>query len=93
MEWTREAIAELLRHGAIDKWASHVRAGRGVGNRPHLAMPLLVGPKPGKPGKFRLIHDFCLLSDLLRKWPFRMGNLNHNYPGQMHAHMHFFSSQ
>ena len=75
MEWARGAIAELLRHGAIDTWASHVQAGRGVGNRPHLVMPLLPEPKPGKLGKFRLIHDCRLLSGSMEKWPFCMGNL------------------
>ena len=33
MEWTREAIAEILRHGVIDTWANHAQAGQGVGSR------------------------------------------------------------
>ena len=38
-------------------------------------MLLLVEPRPGKPGKFRLIHECRLLNELLEKWPFRMDNL------------------
>ena len=33
MEWTREAIAEILRHGVIDTRANHAQAGQGVGSR------------------------------------------------------------
>ena len=42
---------------------------------PHLIMPLPVEPKPGKPGRFRLIHESQILNTLLKKWPFRMDNL------------------
>ena len=38
-------------------------------------MPLIVEPKPGRPGKFRLIHDCRHLNKLLDKWPFEMVNL------------------
>jgi hypothetical protein len=38
-------------------------------------MPLIVEPKPGRPGKFRLIHDCRHLNKLLDKWPFKMENL------------------
>ena len=38
-------------------------------------MPLIVEPKPGRPGKFRLIHDCRHLNKLLDKWPFQMENL------------------
>jgi hypothetical protein len=38
-------------------------------------MPLIVKPKPGRSGKFRLIHDCLHLSKLLDKWPFKIENL------------------
>ena len=38
-------------------------------------MPLIVEPKPGRPGRFRLIHDCRFLNVLLDKWPFTMESL------------------
>ena len=45
------------------------------GAGPRLVMPLIVEPKPGRPGKFRLIHDCRHLNKLLDKSPFKMENL------------------
>ena len=64
MDWARDAIAELHTHGAVSRWSDFVAEGKGLGARPWMAMPLIVEPKPGRPGKFRLIHD-CRWP----KWP------------------------
>ena len=61
--------------GAVSTWDDHVRAGHAEGGGPRLIMPLIVEPKPGRPGKFRLIHDCRHLNKLLEKLPFKMGNL------------------
>jgi hypothetical protein len=74
--WTRRAISELTEHGAVSTWAQHVASGLGQGARPHMIMSLLVEPKPGKPGKFRLIHDCRPLNVLLEKWAFKMEHLS-----------------
>ena len=52
-----------------------MRAGHAESASPRLVMPLIVEPKPGRPGKFRLIHDCRHLNKLLDKWPFKMENL------------------
>ena len=75
VEWAREAISELCNVGAVSTWDDHVRAGHAEGDEPRLIMPLIVEPKPGRPGKFRLIHDCRHLNNLLDKWPFKMENL------------------
>ena len=75
VEWAREAIGELCNVGAVSAWDDHVRAGYAEGDKPRLIMPLIVEPKPGRPGKFRLIHDCRHLNKLLDKWPFKMENL------------------
>jgi hypothetical protein len=74
-EWTRRAIHELVTHGAVSTWSEHVALGLGTGSRPHMIMSLLVAPKAGKPGKFRLIHDCRPLNALLEKWAFKMERL------------------
>ena len=74
-DWTREAIRELVTMGAVSTWAEHVRAGHATGDKPWLIMPLIVEPKPGRPGRFRLIHDCRFLNALLDKWPFTMESL------------------
>ena len=61
--------------GAVSAWDDHVRAGYAEGDKPRLIMPLIVEPKPGRPGKFRLIHDCRHLNKLLDKWPFKVENL------------------
>jgi hypothetical protein len=76
VEWARRAIQELAKHGAVSTWAEHVANGLGVGERPHMIMSLLVTPKSGKPGKFRLIHDCRPLNELLEKWAFKMERLS-----------------
>ena len=38
-------------------------------------MPLIVEPKPGRPGRCRLIHDCRFLNVLLDNWPFTMESL------------------
>ena len=75
-DWTRKAIAELNAVGAISTWIDHVRAGHATGDTPWLIMPLIVEPKPGRPGKFRLIHDCRHLNALLDKFPFKMESLD-----------------
>ena len=60
VEWAREAIGELCNVGAVSAWDDHVRAGYAEGDKPRLIMPLIVEPKPGRPGKFRLIHDAAI---------------------------------
>ena len=55
--WAREAVAELLTHGAVSRWTDFVAAGKGIGARPRMIMPPIAEPKPGRPGRFRLIHD------------------------------------
>ena len=40
-----------------------------------MVMPLIVAPKPGKPGKFRLIHDCRVLNRHLRRYGFEMERL------------------
>jgi len=74
-DWTRQAILELNKHGAVSTWADHKAKGLGTGARPHMIMSLLVSPKPGKPGKFRLIHDCRPLNLLLQKQAFKMERL------------------
>jgi hypothetical protein len=71
----REAINELCDVVAVSTWEDHVRAGHTESTSPGLVMPLIVEPKPGRPGKFRLIHDCRHLSKLLGKWPFKIDNL------------------
>ena len=61
--------------GAVSTWADHVCAGHATGDKPWLIMPLIVEPKPGRPGRFRLIHDCRFLNVLLDKWPFTMESL------------------
>ena len=73
--WAREAVAEMLTHGAVSRWTDCVAAGKGSGARPRIIMPLIVGPKPGRPGKFVLIHDCRVLNELLGKLPFKMKRL------------------
>ena len=75
VEWAREASGELCNVGAVSAWNDHVRAGYAAGDKPRLIMPLIVEPKPGRPGKFRLIHDCRHLNKLLDKRPFKMENL------------------
>jgi hypothetical protein len=75
MTWARDAIRELNVMGAVSTWDEHVAAGRGTGQGPQIVMPLIVEPKPGRPGKFRLIHDCRHLNQLLDKWPFQMESL------------------
>ena len=75
-EWARRAIQELTKHGAVSTWKEHVASGLGTGDRPHMVMALLVTPKSGKPGKFRLIHDCRPLNVLLEKWSFKMERLS-----------------
>jgi hypothetical protein len=60
---------------AVSTWEDHVRAGRAESASPRLVMPLIVEPKPGRSGKFRLIHDYLHLSKLLDKWPFKIEDL------------------
>jgi hypothetical protein len=72
VEWAREAISELCNVGAVSTWDDHVRAGHADGDEAHLIMPLIMEPKPGRPGKSRLIHDCRHLNKLLDKWPFKM---------------------
>ena len=48
-------------------------------------MPLIAEPKPGRPGKFRLIHDCRYLNQLLGKLPFQMESL-HDFVKQL-SHM------
>jgi hypothetical protein len=71
----REAINELYGVAAVSAWEDHVRAGRAESASPGLVMPLIVEPKPSRPGKFRFIHDCRHLSKLLGKWPFKIDNL------------------
>ena len=73
--WAREAVAELHTHGAVSRWTDFVAAGKGSGARPRMIMPLIVEPKPGRPDKFRLIHDCRVLNELLEKLPFKMERL------------------
>jgi hypothetical protein len=73
--WTRGGISELVTMGAVSTWADHVRAGHATGDKPWLIMPLIVEPKPGRSGRFRLIHDCRFLNVLLDKWPFTMESL------------------
>ena len=73
--WAREAVAELHTHGAVSRWTDFVAAGKGSGTRPRMIMPLIVEPKPGRPDKFRLIHDCRVLNELLEKLPFKMERL------------------
>jgi hypothetical protein len=76
VEWARRAIQELAKHGAVSTWAEHVANGFDTGGAPaHEIMSLLVTPKSGKPGKFRLIHDCRPLNELLEKWAFKMEHL------------------
>jgi hypothetical protein len=77
MSWASRAIQELRAMGAISTWSDHVRAGYAVGDRPWMVMPLIVQPKPGPPGRFRLIHD-CWASDKRPvKLRFKMEALHH----------------
>ena len=75
VDWARGAIHELCEVGAISAWEGHVEAHHAKGAGPRLVMPLIVEPKPGRPGKFRLIHDCRHLNKLLDKSPFKMENL------------------
>ena len=75
MDWARDAIAELHTHGAVSRWSDFVAEGKGLGARPWMVMPLIVEPKPGRPGKFRLIHDCRILNELLERLPFKMERL------------------
>ena len=68
-------MAELLTRGAVSRWMDFVAAGKGIGASPRMAMPLITEPKPGRPGKFRLIHDCRVLNELLEKLPFKMERL------------------
>ena len=72
MDWARDAIAE---HGAVSRWIDFVAEGKGVGARPWVLMPLIAEPKPGRPGKFRLIHDCRIPNDLPELFPFKMERL------------------
>ena len=73
--WMREAVAGLLTHGAVSRWTDFLSEVKGAGARPRMAMPLIDEPKPGRPGKFRPIHDCGVLSGLLEKLPFKMERL------------------
>ena len=64
--------ASVHTHGAVSRWTDFVAAGKGSGARPRMIMPLIVEPKPGRPDKFRLIHDCRVLNELLEKLPFKM---------------------
>ena len=75
LSWARDAINELRDVGAVSTWKDHAAAGYAEGGGPRLIMPLIVEPKPGRPGKFRLIHDCRHLNKLLDKLPFKMENL------------------
>jgi hypothetical protein len=70
----RDAINELCDVDAVSTSGDHVRAGHAESASPRLVMPLIVEPKPGRPGKFRLINDCRHLSKLLDKWPLKIGN-------------------
>ena len=82
MDWTRRAVAELVEHGAVQRW-DDVRdelaaAGIRAGPTPHLVMPLIVAEKPSSTPterKLRLIHDCRYLNKLLHRWPFVMEQL------------------
>jgi hypothetical protein len=70
----RDAINELCDVGAVSTSGDHVRAGHAESASPRLVMPVIVEPKPGRPGKFRLINDCRHLIKPLDKWPLKMGN-------------------
>ena len=73
--WAHEALAELLTHGAVSWWTIFVAVGKGIGARPRMIIPLIAEPKPGRPGKFRLIQDCRVLNELLEQLPFKMERL------------------
>ena len=84
LDWARGAVAELVEHGAVSRWDEFVAEGKGVGVRPRMVMPLIVEPKPGRPGRFRLIHDCRVLNELLERLPFQMERL-HDFVKQLCA--------
>ena len=74
-DWAREAVAELVTHGAVSEWTEFCKEGHATSARPHCVMPLIVEPKPGKPGKYRLIHDARYLNEYLIKTKFKLERL------------------
>ena len=73
MDWAREAIVELERHGAVKRWDVLRRevlaaTGKDVGAHPHAVMPLIVADKSSStPEKRmrRLIHDCRYINGFL----------------------------